>query len=331
MRAVSRRVRPTSRCASSRTSRARRASRPRSGASRRKLALGMFADLFVGPATNVLVFFADVFGETATYNVPGVISESNWRLRVPGAFREVYAARLARGEAMDVIGRAGPGDARARRGLRARARRPRQGARGAGGGQAVERASAHLKRMQRAPNAPPLLRGVVCWLRWCVMLPTRCRSRGNRSARSRRALLEDDLLEVAEEVHPGLVGRRLRHWSPRTRPGRRNARGTIVPIVPVVVRVVVDTRARDSAAVRIRDDAAGTRRAGARRPGDRELAGLIATRVVDRRDGVTRDVVEHLGRRQLAAVPRAERGVERDRRAVERLLVDVVLREVLAR
>ena len=74
------------------------------GSEPRKLALGMFADLFVGPATNVLVFFADVFGETATYNVPGVISDSNWRLRVPGAFREVYAARLARGEAMDVMG-----------------------------------------------------------------------------------------------------------------------------------------------------------------------------------------------------------------------------------
>jgi len=74
------------------------------GSAPRRLALGMFADLFVGPATNVLVFFADVFGETATYNVPGVISEDNWRLRVPGAFREVYTARLARGEAMDVMG-----------------------------------------------------------------------------------------------------------------------------------------------------------------------------------------------------------------------------------
>jgi 4-alpha-glucanotransferase len=74
------------------------------GSDPRKLALGMFADLFVGPAANVLVFFADLYGETATYDVPGVISEDNWRLRVPGAFREVYMDRLARGEAMDVMG-----------------------------------------------------------------------------------------------------------------------------------------------------------------------------------------------------------------------------------
>ena len=70
----------------------------------RKMALAMFADLFVGPATNVLVFFADLYGETATYNVPGVISDDNWRLRVPGEFREVYTERRARGEAMDVMG-----------------------------------------------------------------------------------------------------------------------------------------------------------------------------------------------------------------------------------
>jgi hypothetical protein len=74
------------------------------GSDPRKLALGMFADLFVGPAANVLVFFADLYGETATYNVPGVMSDDNWRLRVPGAFREVYTDRLARGEAMDVVG-----------------------------------------------------------------------------------------------------------------------------------------------------------------------------------------------------------------------------------
>jgi 4-alpha-glucanotransferase len=74
------------------------------GSDPRKLALGMFADLFVGPAKNVLVFFADLYGETETYNVPGVISDDNWRLRVPRAFREVYTERLGRGEAMDLLG-----------------------------------------------------------------------------------------------------------------------------------------------------------------------------------------------------------------------------------
>lgn len=70
----------------------------------RRLAVGMFAELFVGPATNVLVFFADLYGERATYNNPGVISDDNWRMRVPAAFREVYMDRRALGEALDIPG-----------------------------------------------------------------------------------------------------------------------------------------------------------------------------------------------------------------------------------
>jgi 4-alpha-glucanotransferase len=70
----------------------------------RRLALGMFAELFVGPASNVLVFFADLYGETATYNTPGLVSDENWSMRVPGAFRQVYMDRRARGEALDVPG-----------------------------------------------------------------------------------------------------------------------------------------------------------------------------------------------------------------------------------
>ncbi len=70
----------------------------------RRLALGMFAELFVGPAANVLVFFADLYGETAIYNTPGVIRDENWSMRVPRDFARVYETRRARGEAMDVAG-----------------------------------------------------------------------------------------------------------------------------------------------------------------------------------------------------------------------------------
>jgi 4-alpha-glucanotransferase len=70
----------------------------------RRLALGMFAELFVGPAANVLVFFADLYGETATYNTPGLVSDDNWSMRVPAAFQAIYEERRARGEAMDVAG-----------------------------------------------------------------------------------------------------------------------------------------------------------------------------------------------------------------------------------
>lgn len=69
-----------------------------------QLALAMFADLLVGPAANVLVFFADLYGETETYNVPGVVSDDNWRMRVPHDFRATYMDRAARGDAMDVMG-----------------------------------------------------------------------------------------------------------------------------------------------------------------------------------------------------------------------------------
>lgn len=71
-------------------------------ADRRKLATAMFAELFVGPAANVLVFWADLFGERDVYNTPGLVSDRNWSMRVPSAYREVYAQRRARGEAMDL-------------------------------------------------------------------------------------------------------------------------------------------------------------------------------------------------------------------------------------
>ena len=70
----------------------------------RRLALGMFAELFVGPAANVLVFFADLYGDTATYNTPGLVSDENWSMRVPGDFATVYEERRLRGEAMDLPG-----------------------------------------------------------------------------------------------------------------------------------------------------------------------------------------------------------------------------------
>ena len=71
-------------------------------AERGALAQAMFAELFVGPAANVLVFFADLFGERETYNTPGLVSDRNWSMRVPQAFRAAYEERRARGEALDV-------------------------------------------------------------------------------------------------------------------------------------------------------------------------------------------------------------------------------------
>jgi len=81
---------------------AREAFASRAEADPRFLATAMLADLFVGPAANVLLFWADLFGEREPYNRPGVVSDDNWTMRVPGDFRRVYAARKERGEALDV-------------------------------------------------------------------------------------------------------------------------------------------------------------------------------------------------------------------------------------
>ncbi|HSM51503.1 MAG TPA: 4-alpha-glucanotransferase [Thermoanaerobaculia bacterium] len=53
------------------------------------------AELFVGPARQVIVYFTDLFGETESYNVPGTVSEANWSLRLPSDVEGHYRARLA--------------------------------------------------------------------------------------------------------------------------------------------------------------------------------------------------------------------------------------------
>lgn len=66
---------------------------------RRALAEAMLAELFVGPARNVLVFWPDLFGMTEVYNRPGVVSEDNWVLRVPPDFEAEHARAVASGRA----------------------------------------------------------------------------------------------------------------------------------------------------------------------------------------------------------------------------------------
>lgn len=68
----------------------------------RALCNALFAELFASPARNVSVFFADLLGQTETYNRPGVKDALNWTLRVPPDFAGVYEARTARGEALDL-------------------------------------------------------------------------------------------------------------------------------------------------------------------------------------------------------------------------------------
>jgi 4-alpha-glucanotransferase len=62
----------------------------------------MVAELLLGPAENVLVFWVDLFGLDHIYNRPGEVHDDNWSLRVPPDFESVYASRVADGRAPDL-------------------------------------------------------------------------------------------------------------------------------------------------------------------------------------------------------------------------------------
>lgn len=66
------------------------------------VALAKFADLFVSRARHVVVFFADLFGFTDDYNVPGTVHADNWSLRLPTDFERLYHERVTRGAALNI-------------------------------------------------------------------------------------------------------------------------------------------------------------------------------------------------------------------------------------
>lgn len=72
------------------------------GASPEALASAKLAELFVGPARNVMVFFPDLLGMREIYNRPGVVSDENWSLRVPPDFAAAYAEACRAGRALDL-------------------------------------------------------------------------------------------------------------------------------------------------------------------------------------------------------------------------------------
>jgi 4-alpha-glucanotransferase len=74
----------------------------RTASDRNALVQAKLADLFVGPAANVMVFFTDALGLEDVYNRPGVVDDTNWSLRVSPAFRKEHAERVGRGAALDL-------------------------------------------------------------------------------------------------------------------------------------------------------------------------------------------------------------------------------------
>ena len=66
------------------------------------MAAAMMAELFLGPARNIYLFWVDLFGAREIYNRPGVVDASNWSMRLPVDFAAAHASAVARGEAPDL-------------------------------------------------------------------------------------------------------------------------------------------------------------------------------------------------------------------------------------
>jgi 4-alpha-glucanotransferase len=79
-----------------------RLAEPQKLASDRFLASAMLAELFVSRAENVSIFFADLFGLEERFNVPGLVDDKNWTLRLPHDFEVLHERQLARDHAIDL-------------------------------------------------------------------------------------------------------------------------------------------------------------------------------------------------------------------------------------
>ena len=69
---------------------------------RNALVQARLAELLVGPASNVMMFFTDALGLEDYYNRPGVVDDVNWSLRVSPDYRQEHEQRLREGAAFDL-------------------------------------------------------------------------------------------------------------------------------------------------------------------------------------------------------------------------------------
>ncbi|MDW7773906.1 MAG: 4-alpha-glucanotransferase [Desulfobulbaceae bacterium] len=74
----------------------------RLGADAGALVQAKFADLFLGPAQNIMVFFTDLLGSKQPYNRPGTVCRSNWSLRIDPGYRKVYNDKLRSDRALNI-------------------------------------------------------------------------------------------------------------------------------------------------------------------------------------------------------------------------------------
>lgn len=67
-----------------------------------ELVHALFAAVLASRASHVSLFFPDLFGLTAFYNRPGIINETNWRLRVSPTFSDDYTQNCRRNQALNL-------------------------------------------------------------------------------------------------------------------------------------------------------------------------------------------------------------------------------------
>jgi len=68
----------------------------------RRLAHAKLAELFLSPARNLMVSFADLFGLEETYNAPGTVNANNWTLRIPPDFESRHQGLSREGRAFNI-------------------------------------------------------------------------------------------------------------------------------------------------------------------------------------------------------------------------------------
>ena len=68
------------------------------------LAQAKFADLFIGPARNIMVFFTDLLGIKQSYNIPGTLSRENWSLRIRKDYHSRYLAESGDNKVLNIPG-----------------------------------------------------------------------------------------------------------------------------------------------------------------------------------------------------------------------------------
>lgn len=85
-----------------------RAERPqwirRTAAEPGELARAKCADLLVGPARNIMIYFTDLLGIPEQYNSPGSTGEENWSMRIDPDFRDRYSAMARQNLALNIPG-----------------------------------------------------------------------------------------------------------------------------------------------------------------------------------------------------------------------------------